>query len=72
MKITENAYQFAKQWYDYDEIHRCILSKQVEIPKDISSREFAEYITDISRLAMMKGAQLAIDEMKQMLKDGSI
>lgn len=70
MKITENSYQFAKKWYDPNEIHRSILSRQKEVPTNVTSREFAEFLSEISQLAMMKGAQLAIEEIKQMIKEG--
>ena len=69
--IVDKPYEFACQWYDVDDIHRCITSKlnpvfggTVDIPKDTTSREFAEWLAGEYRLAMRKGAELAIAELR--------
>ena len=70
--ITKNAWLFACQWYKVDEIHRSIQASQQErdrlghgtaVPADVQSVEFAIWLTDQYRLAMRKGAELAISEM---------
>lgn len=70
--IVRRPWEFACQWYDVDDIHLCITSKlnpafggTVDIPKDTTSREFAEWLAGEYRLAMRKGAELAVSEMKQ-------
>ena len=71
--ITENTWRFACQWYGENEIFEAInrapTLKQVgclpKIPTDVTSREFAAWLTEQYRLAMTKGAELAIAEMKQ-------
>ncbi|EKK02693.1 hypothetical protein RBSH_01989 [Rhodopirellula baltica SH28] len=35
------------------------------VPTDVTSREFAEWLTDQYRLAMRKGAELATSELTQ-------
>jgi hypothetical protein len=68
--ITQHPYQFACQWYKAEEIHRSILSTQNSLglkrspPGDVFSQEFAEFLAEEYRLAMTKGAELAIAEMR--------
>lgn len=72
LKITKNPYAFACQWYQPAEIHRCInrsptlqqLGYLEPIPEDTKSMEFAEWLAGQYRLAMAKGAELAIEELK--------
>lgn len=62
--ICKNPWLFACQWYKVDEIHHGITTaKELVIPTDVNSREFAVWLTDEYRLAMRKGAELAISEM---------
>ncbi len=64
MEITKNPWLFACQWYSVDEIHNGITTaKDLVIPTDVKSREFAEFLAEQYRLAMRKGAELAISEM---------
>jgi hypothetical protein len=57
-------WDFACGWYTVDEIHRSILSRhksgfvKTEIPSDIESREFADWLTEQYRLAMWKGIEV--------------
>ncbi len=74
--IVHSPWDFACQWYAVDDIHRCITSKvnpafggTVDIPKDITSREFAEWLAGEYRLAMRKGAELAIREMQDRINE---
>jgi hypothetical protein len=69
--IVRRPWELACQWYDVDDIHRCITQKltpafggEIDIPNDVASREFAEWLADQYRLAMRKGAELAVQEMK--------
>lgn len=71
VKISKEPWKFACQWYDVDDIHRCIVSKinpvfggTVDIPKDTTSREFAEWLAGEYRLAMRKGAEMAAKEIQ--------
>jgi hypothetical protein len=72
--IVSNPWQFACQWYDIDGIHRSITRSQLlrslgdlpPVPEDVYSREFAEWLAEQYRLAMRKGAELAIAEMRAM------
>lgn len=56
--------QIASEWYTVDEVHRCLLAVAPErvmseaVPIDVTSREFAEWLTNQYRLAMAKGIQL--------------
>lgn len=68
--IVRRPWEFVCQWYDVDDIHRCITSKlnpvfggSADIPKDTASREFAEWLAGEYRLAMRKGAELAASEL---------
>ncbi len=69
--IVQHPYQFACEWYRPDDIHRSILSTQNSLglkqspPSDVFSREFAEFLADQYRLAMTKGAELAISAMEK-------
>lgn len=73
LSIIRTPYQFATQWYDVDGIHRSITrSKQMrsvgdlpEVPEDVYSREFAEWLAGQYRLAMLKGAELAKQELEK-------
>lgn len=74
--IVHRPWDFACQWYDVDDIHRCITSKldpafggTVDIPKDVTSREFAEWLAGEYRLAMRKGAELATREMQDRIDE---
>lgn len=55
--------EFAKQWYDPKEIHRCINNPPTDsfghqIPKDTKSLEFAEWLAEQYQLAMIKGMEI--------------
>lgn len=69
--IVQHPYQFACEWYRPEDIHRSILSTRNSLgvkqspPSDVFSREFAEFLADQYRLAMTKGAELAISEMEK-------
>lgn len=71
-KITDGPWAFACQWYKVEDIHRNITQVRYAVgvgdldcvPPDVSSLEFAEWLTEQYRLAMCKGAQLAIKEMQ--------
>lgn len=76
--IVRRPWEFACQWYDVDDIHRCITQKltpafggEIDIPNNVASREFAEWLADQYRLAMRKGAELAVQEMKDNNDDGA-
>lgn len=61
-----NAFQFASNWYHPDEIYRSIqrsvntprADRYQNIPHDVHSREFAEWLTNEYRLAMAKGIEI--------------
>lgn len=56
--------QIATEWYTADEVYRGIAMQRSvpgalpSIPRDVTSREFAEWLTDQYRMAMAKGIQL--------------
>ena len=58
--ITNNPWLFACEWYKIEHVH-----KKINIPVDVKSREFAEWLTNEYWLAMQKGAELAISEMME-------
>lgn len=70
--IVHRPWEFACKWYSVDEIHYAIKRenrlKQVgdlpPVPKDVESREFAEWLAGQYRLAMVKGADLAVAELR--------
>jgi hypothetical protein len=72
--IVENSWEFARQWYGVDEIHTAINRERrdvgsiPEVPADVKSRAFAEWLAEQYRLAMRKGAELAIAEMRTKVK----
>lgn len=70
--IIHSPYRFACDWYDVESIHRSINARHSQagndhekIPIDVCSLEFAEWLAEQYRLAMAKGAQLAIEELRQ-------
>lgn len=70
--IIESPWNFACAWYQVEAIRHGIqhyrekskLGEPLLVPEDIYSPEFAEWLTEQYRLAMRKGAELAIAEMK--------
>lgn len=56
---TKTSWEAACEWYKPEETYRCIqddLRKgELKIPRDITSREFADWLTDQYRLAMNRG-----------------
>ena len=71
VSIINHTWEFVCKWYDVDGIHRSIIQKEKQlgclepIPKDVQSREFAEWLANQYRLAMAKGVQLAVAEMRK-------
>lgn len=61
----EGGRKIAQEWYSVDEITRRLakandpLGFEERIPEDIKSVEFAQWLTDEFRHAMMKGIQIA-------------
>lgn len=58
-------WEIAQLWYSVDDIERAIKDSGSgefgawrEIPRNVTSREFAEWLTEQYRLAMAKGVQL--------------
>lgn len=75
--IVQNPFEFARRWYDVDSIYRGLVrleptfqigKKTPAIPSDVRSREFAEWLAGQYRLAMAKGAELAVAEMREAAK----
>jgi hypothetical protein len=71
--ITNNPWLFACEWYKIEHVHKKInirnrhgeFGSEKAVPVDVKSREFAEWLTNEYRLAMQKGAELAISEMME-------
>lgn len=64
--IVRRPWEFACQWYDVESIHHGINHDKSIVPADVYSREFAEFLAEQYRLAMRKGAELAVAEMRSM------
>jgi len=72
--IVRRPWDFVCKWYGVDEIHNSITRSRLlrsvgdlpQVPEDVYSREFAEFLTEQYRLAMRKGAELAVAEMRSM------
>jgi hypothetical protein len=70
--IVESPWNFACQWYRVTDVLTQIrlprdennISDFSRMPEDVYSDEFAEWLTEQYRLAMCKGAELAIAEMR--------
>lgn len=64
----KTPFQIASLWYNSDEVFRVINSVKLgnhfgdPIPRDVTSREFAEWLTEQYQLAMAKGIQLGRGE----------
>jgi hypothetical protein len=58
-----SIWQFCCDWYGSDEIYNSINRRvsPVVVPKDVRSREFAEWMEDQYRLAMRKGIELGME-----------
>ena len=60
----KTAFEIASEWYTVDEVHwsvvehKAVLGSSIAVPPDVTSREFAEWLTDQYRLAMAKGIQI--------------
>lgn len=76
--IVNNPWDFACYWYREEAIRqgiqaaRDITSRYHNpelIPQNIDSPEFVSWLTEQYRLAMTKGAQLAISEMRDTAND---
>lgn len=74
--ITREPHVFARRWYKPEEIHAALqwtcpaFGRRMgnTIPEDVRSREFAVWLAEQMSLAMAKGAELAIREMKAAAK----
>jgi hypothetical protein len=70
--IVENPFAFSCKWYGVDEIYNAInrearftdIGSLQPVPENVHSREFSEWMAGQYRLAMAKGAELAIREMQ--------
>ena len=75
--INADPLAFAQQWYSADVIQRQIAdsfarrdaSAAAKIPPRVDSREFAVWLTDQYCSAMVKGAELAAEELRQSLRE---
>ena len=54
-------FEIAKSWYSVESVHRGLKNMFYPVPKDVESREFAEWLTHQYTLAMSKGIQLGRD-----------
>ncbi len=70
MRITEQSMQFACNWYKPECIYHAInnprpgsFAERLQIPSDHHSMEFAQWLAEQYQLAMVKGAELAKEEM---------
>jgi len=62
----KTPWEFACDWYQVEEIHRELnrrrdpLTENIgeQTPEDVTSREFAEWLTHQYRLAMRKGIEI--------------
>ena len=59
-----SAIQFANEWYKPEEIFNSINTRngRCEIPHDVHSREFADWLCAQYRLAMAKGIQIGREQ----------
>ena len=72
LSISDYPYEFARKWYDADNIHRSITRAEKyrsfgdlpAIPTDPYSVAFAEWLAEQYCLAMAKGAELCKREMQ--------
>jgi len=63
---VKTPWEFACDWYQPEEIHRTLNRRRdpltgdigEQIPEDVTSREFADWLTNQYRLAMNKGIQI--------------
>lgn len=68
-KIT-NAWRFASDWYNEEQIYQSIQNDRhplfgaTSIPADVTSREFASWLTEQYRLAMAKGIEVSHESIK--------
>ena len=62
--VVRRPWEFACAWYDVESIHHGINHDKSIVPADVYSREFAEFLAEQYRLAMVKGAELAVAEMR--------
>lgn len=65
--IVDNPAEFARRWYKVDEIYYGLLTGGelvAPVPDDTRSIEFARWLAGEYQLAMVKGAQLAVDEVR--------
>lgn len=71
--IVRRPVQFVFKWYDIDAVYQALnygsesgpFGEIPKAPEDVTSPEFAEWLTRLCRAAMRKGAELAVAEMKE-------
>ncbi len=74
---VKNPWEFVKDWYKEEEVAKGIANQltgdgnwHYPMPTDVSSPEFAAWLTEQYRLAMLRGIHLAVDELRAKKSDG--
>lgn len=52
---TQSPWEFACEWYTVEALQAYLRHSQSDVPTDVRSDEFAEWLTEQRRLAMARG-----------------
>ena len=58
--MGETPFEFAEKWYNVPQTHRYMTTNE-DVPTDVRSFEFAEWMTTNLRLAMSKGICIGME-----------
>ncbi len=58
--ISETPFEFAEKWYSVPQTHNYMTTHE-DVPTDVRSLEFAEWLTTNMRLAMAKGINIGVE-----------
>lgn len=58
--MGETPFEFAEKWYTAEATHRYMRTSE-DVPTDVRSFEFAEWMTTNMRLAMAKGINIGME-----------
>lgn len=64
IELPPSAWEIAERWYGEHQI-RDDIARNGGVPQDVSSAEFAAWLTEQYRLAMAKGIQFGRDEARE-------
>lgn len=62
---TQSSWEFACEWYTVEALQAYLRHSQSDVPTDVRSDEFAEWLTEQRRLAMARGIMIGEQRQKE-------